>query len=85
MVELLKSYAEQEELLASRLASYQADIRCGAISAHVVCEAEARATLDQYLDMIQKARQLMAQRGVPEADFPEMFNSLLLRVDSAAG
>lgn len=81
MPDFLKLYSETEAEVQASLDNYRAQMLDGTISKRFVDEAQARAWLDQYLEMILDARELMKQRGIPEADFPDMFNALLRRVD----
>ncbi|MDM0053745.1 hypothetical protein [Variovorax sp. J22R115] len=57
--------------------------RIAAGGSYVMSEAMARAMLERYTEAVLQARDAMADRGVPLADFPEMLNFLLKRLDAA--
>ncbi len=67
-------------LTESRLAHEE---RIAAGGTYVMSEAMARAMLERYTEAVLQARDAMGDRGVPLADFPEMLNFLLKRLDAA--
>lgn len=46
-----------------------------------VSEAEARATCEEYIEMILDAKDAMKARGIAHANFPMMFNEFLRTFD----
>ncbi|MDM0014990.1 hypothetical protein QTH87_21270 [Variovorax sp. J22P168] len=77
---LFVSPYDNEALKTSRRA-HEDRIRSGL--PYVMPEAEARALLDQYVQVVMEARDALNERGIPRGEFPQMFNYFLRWVDAA--